>query len=220
MSEATDTRQRIIDAAGPIFADVGFERATVRDISQAAQVNLAAINYHFGDKKKLYVDTLLHARDFRSQSGPNLFAGLDDAEPEQALHSFIQTLLQRLLGEESDVWQARLIVREILEPTDAGQFVIVDYFRPTFENLVETCNRITGRILPLSVLEKCALSVIGQCFHYRAAGRSIRLTLEHRILGCEEYGIEELANHIFTFSVGGIRAVATFRPKTVGIETS
>src|SRR5512139_3551664 len=45
---------RILDAAERLFAERGFEGASVRDLAAAAGVNLAAINYHFGGKEALY----------------------------------------------------------------------------------------------------------------------------------------------------------------------
>lgn len=62
MSEES-TKQKILDSAGPIFAKNGYQKATVRDISEAAGVNLASINYYFGDKEKLYTELLLLARE-------------------------------------------------------------------------------------------------------------------------------------------------------------
>src|SRR6185436_11294059 len=47
---SADTRQRLIDAAARLFADQGFENVTVREICKASQANVAAVNYHFGDK--------------------------------------------------------------------------------------------------------------------------------------------------------------------------
>ena len=66
------TKTRLLEAAGEEFADKGFEGATVRVICDRAGVNLAAVNYHFGDKEHLYVQALLHAHR----------CGSDDADPE------------------------------------------------------------------------------------------------------------------------------------------
>ena len=49
-----DTKQRILTAAEAVFADQGFAGASLRAITQSAEVNLAAVNYHFGSKTGLY----------------------------------------------------------------------------------------------------------------------------------------------------------------------
>jgi AcrR family transcriptional regulator len=49
----TDTRVRILDAAELLFTEQGFEATTMRQITGAAEVNLAAVNYHFGSKEEL-----------------------------------------------------------------------------------------------------------------------------------------------------------------------
>ena len=50
---SADTRQRLIDAAATLFADRGFQNVTVREICKASTANVAAVNYHFGDKAGL-----------------------------------------------------------------------------------------------------------------------------------------------------------------------
>ena len=55
------TRSRLIEAAGVIFSEMGFDRATGRQICDLARVNYAAVNYHFGGKAQLYVEVLREA---------------------------------------------------------------------------------------------------------------------------------------------------------------
>ncbi len=55
VSDASGTRDRILDVAERLFAEQGFYVTTLREITQAAEVNLAAVNYHFGSKQALVV---------------------------------------------------------------------------------------------------------------------------------------------------------------------
>lgn len=47
------TKNKILDAAESLFADKGFNGTSLREITSQAEVNLAAVNYHFGSKKEL-----------------------------------------------------------------------------------------------------------------------------------------------------------------------
>ena len=55
---ATDTKERMLDTAEGLFAEHGFPATSMRDITNAAGVNLAAINYHFGSKESLLIAVL------------------------------------------------------------------------------------------------------------------------------------------------------------------
>jgi AcrR family transcriptional regulator len=54
-----DTRERLLDAAERIFAERGFEGASMRAVTQAAGASVSAANYHFGSKEALLRETLL-----------------------------------------------------------------------------------------------------------------------------------------------------------------
>jgi AcrR family transcriptional regulator len=54
-AEAPDTYDRIFLAAERLFGDLGFEGVSIREIVHAADINLAAVNYHFGSKTELYL---------------------------------------------------------------------------------------------------------------------------------------------------------------------
>ena len=61
-SEANEfhtTRMRIMDQSARLFASKGYAATSIKDISEAAKVNIAAVNYHFGSKEKLYKQLLL-----------------------------------------------------------------------------------------------------------------------------------------------------------------
>jgi AcrR family transcriptional regulator len=58
MNAPTDTRDRILDAARHLFAEHGYDGTSIRDITVAAEANVAAVGYHFGSKEGLYGDIL------------------------------------------------------------------------------------------------------------------------------------------------------------------
>src|SRR5882672_4128917 len=103
------TRQRLLEAAGEVFADQGFRKATVRDICTRAQANVAAVNYHFGDKEKLYSEVLKYAHGCAIAKYPPSLGLSPDAPAEKRLHAFVLSFLQRLLDEGRPAWHARII---------------------------------------------------------------------------------------------------------------
>src|SRR5215475_2944813 len=104
-----DTRDRIIEAAGQMFADRGFDTTTVRDICHAAGANIAAVNYYFGDKQRLYVEAVLRANRWRMEKAalPNWTT---DTSPETKLTDFIATFIRRVRASSKDSWQNRLMM--------------------------------------------------------------------------------------------------------------
>ena len=55
------TRDKLIEAAGHVFAERGYRAATIREICRRAGANVAAVNYTFGDKMGLYTEVLRHS---------------------------------------------------------------------------------------------------------------------------------------------------------------
>ena len=164
-----DPRGRILTAAGQEFAEKGFEAATIRDICTLATVNVAAVNYYFGDKHRLYIESVRHAHEERSQQVP-LPEWVDGTQPVKKLRDFVGNMLQRMLGFDHPPWQVRLMLREILHPTDACRELVEDYIRPHFTVLCSILNELTDGEMSPPEVRRIGLSVVGQCFLYRAAG--------------------------------------------------
>src|SRR5580765_1237727 len=62
-ADTTDTKSKILDAAEELFMEHGFEATSLRLITTAATVNLAAVNYHFGSKEELFQAVLTRRLD-------------------------------------------------------------------------------------------------------------------------------------------------------------
>jgi AcrR family transcriptional regulator len=76
---SADTKTRILDAAEILFMEHGFEATSLRQLTSAAGVNLAAVNYHFGSKEELFQAVLTRRLDPMNQERIDL---LDKVERE------------------------------------------------------------------------------------------------------------------------------------------
>src|SRR5579864_6583558 len=91
----TDTRERLLEAGGLVFSESGFRAATVRGIVTRAGANLAAVNYHFGDKEGLYAAVLEHYAQAALAKHPPLGGLPPNAGPEEQLLAFVRAFLLR-----------------------------------------------------------------------------------------------------------------------------
>ncbi len=203
-STDSDTRQRLLEAAGEVFADVGFRAATVREICARAGANVAAVNYHFGDKEALYLEVLAHAHQAALERYPPDFGLRAGANAEEKLAAFVRAFLLRLLDDGVPAWLGKLMAREMIEPTAALDRIVEHTARPLFERLTAIVRELAGRELPADVLTRCAQSVVGQCLFYRHCREMIRRGWPEADPTPER--IDELAQHITRFSIAGIRA--------------
>jgi AcrR family transcriptional regulator len=72
-----DTKTRTLDAAELLFMEHGFEATTLRQLTAAAEVNLAAVNYHFGSKEELFQAVLTRRLDHMNQERIELLERLE-----------------------------------------------------------------------------------------------------------------------------------------------
>jgi AcrR family transcriptional regulator len=200
-----NTRDKILHAAGEVFAEQGFEGATIRGITERAGVNIAAVNYHFRDKAELYTLVVLDACSARA-AWRSAMAEASDS-PEERLRSLIYHFLQYLLDPDRPAWKRRLMAREMANPTTALDELVVKHIRPLRnEFLIPTLRELTGGKFSQRQLGLISISVMGQC-HYFLQGQPIieRLNPDFKIGKAE---IAEIAEHITRFSLAGIAELA------------
>ncbi len=221
ISSSHATRQRLLAAAGEVFAGQGFRNATIREICRRARVNLAAVNYHFGDKERLYLAVLVSAHTRAREKYP-LFSG-DSAEmpPALRLRAFIHDLLFSLLDEGMPAWYGKLMAREMIEPTTALDALVENMLRPMAEQLRAIVRELLGAGVSDDMVRYCQLSIVSQCVHYRHARPVIQ-----RLFPQQHYDpadIQALVDHITRFSLIALQGLARgedYRPAAASGERS
>jgi AcrR family transcriptional regulator len=199
----TETRGRLLKAAERLFADRGFKKVTVRDICRAARANVAAVNYHFGDKLGLYREVLQSATDaMRATNDAAREAGVGQS-PEEQLRRYIAIFVHRVLTPGNDTVH-KLINREMNDPTPALDTLIEQGVRPRVEYLSGLIAAlIDGEPTDQAVL-RCVASVQAQTLSYLPNPIAGRLGLVNKPTPANLDGI---AAHIAEFSLAGVHAV-------------
>jgi AcrR family transcriptional regulator len=201
INDIDTTRERIAEAAGEIFAERGFEGTTVRDICQRAGANIAAVNYYFGDKQRLYIEAVVRAHRWRMEQA-RLPDWSGDTPPETKLADFVATFFRRVLTGPDDTWHTKLVLREMANPTDACAELVQSSIRPQFEILLSILRELLPADVSAEQLRLTAFSIVGQCLFYHFADPVVR-----NLLTAKEYSeldVAKLAQHVFNFSLASI----------------
>ena len=212
------TRQRLLDVAGQEFAERGFRNVTVRDICKRADANVAAINYHFGDKEKLYAAAVHYAHLCATRHDVvGAVAEAKDLSPEQRLHAFVRTFLMGILDTGRPAWHAKLMAREIAEPTEVLNEIAQQTVRPRLAALSAIVRDIIGQDAPQQVVVDCARSIVGQILFYHFARPMLVRVFPDEPLDASR--LDELSDHIVSFSLAGLSGKARFRAPSAKRKT-
>jgi AcrR family transcriptional regulator len=196
---AGETRQRLLAAAGEVFAEQGYHSTTVRDICRRAGVNIALVNYHFRSKEELYAAVCNYSLDLSvNKYSPTLGLG-PRASARQRLHAFIRSFLFSMLEKGEPSWHEKLAVREMNSPTAALDSMVETTIKPRNRLLSSIVRDFFGAGAGEDMVRQCCLSIIGQCLHYRNAQPVIQRLYPK--LKFDAAGIESIAGHITCFSV-------------------
>lgn len=199
-----ETRRQLLEAAGEVFAEFGFRNATVREICRRAHANVAAVNYHFGDKETLYAEVLRYAHGKALAKYPPLLDVAGDAPPEARLRAFVKSLLLRIFDKGPDSWHGKLMSREMIEPSAALDSLVEKRMRPMAGQLWRIVAGVLHCPLNDERVRLCAFSVVSQCVFYHHCGPVVaRLFPKQQPL--DEAGIERLADHVTRFSLAAMK---------------
>ena len=111
------TQQRLLEAAEQVFADKGYKAASIREICRLAGANVAAVNYYFRDKERLYIEAVKYANRCCTQGMPLPEWG-PEVDARQKLRDLIRVMVTRMMQPTSAA-SLQLMVREMAQPTAA-----------------------------------------------------------------------------------------------------
>jgi AcrR family transcriptional regulator len=198
-----ETRHQLLAAAGGVFAEAGFRNATIREICRRAGANVAAVNYHFGDKETLYAEVLRHSQQKAFDKYPPLLGVAADAPPEDRLRAFIQSFLLRIFDSGYTAWFGKMMSREMVEPTEALDLLVAERMQPMADLLRGIVAEILGCPSNAENVRLCCFSVVSQCvFYHHCRTMIFRLFPEQRL---DASAVEQLAGHIARFSLAAMK---------------
>lgn len=205
MNENQTTKERLIRAAGPIFAGKGFRDTTVAEICDAAEANIAAVNYHFGDKESLYDAVWRNAFAITSSTYPIDGTLPENPALEDYLYSYAFALMNRIFSEDEAGLFPKLLHREMSSPTLALDRIAQEVLFPQSQFLSKVVHTELEQNVPEEQIRLCMHSIIGQCAFFNFSRPLRERVMQKKKLNRKE--IEQLARHIAEFSMGGLKEV-------------
>ncbi len=196
-----DTKLRLIESAGEAFAEKGYDAVGIREICQQAGANVAAVSYHFGDKRGLYVACLRHAQTCRvDELTPPRWPA--DISPADKLRAFVRGMLESKLASERPRWHLELILREMVRPTDACREIVEDYIRPMADTLADILRELLPGWSRNQHSWLIGFSIVAQVLFFYIHQPVVRLLMGQE--GFDSLTVDLLTDHITRYSLAAI----------------
>ena len=198
-------RERLLDKAEILFAQRGYHAVTVREITKAATCNLASVNYHFGNKKNLYLDVFCFRWVPRAKGLQKFFrdslSTKEVSAPAVVIQALARAFLEGPLSDEARQRHFQLMAREMSQPTEAFEFVANHVMQPFFNELADMFETFVPGELPRERLVLKIISIFSIVLHFNFA----RTAVAH--ISGREYDPSfraQLIEHIVDFSLAGL----------------
>jgi AcrR family transcriptional regulator len=195
------TYNRILEAAGELFASTGFAETTNKMIAARAEVDLASVNYHFGSRNGLYQAVLVeaHRRLVSVDSLQQLAA--TNLSARGKLRKLIEGLVASAIGGQG--WHATVLSREFLSPTSHLQALQKTEIPTKLPFMLSILSEITAIPTGDPALLRCLISFLAPCAMLLVVGPNVSS------FAAEIHSMprEVLVEHLYSFTIGGLKAI-------------
>lgn len=202
-------QERLLDVAEELFCERGFDDTSVRKIAVVAGCNIAAVNYYFGGKDKLYIEVwrrhLRVLRETRLDSIESVMSR-SNGQPclEDLLRSFANAFVGSLMDESKGPRFIKLMIREMLDRRLPGNIFFEELIIPTMNAFSKALMKIC-RTLDRAKAQLVIISFIGQLLQTLQVKTMFEQIDNPELL---KFDPTEAVDHIVRFSAAGIRAYA------------
>jgi len=206
-ADGQETRQRLLEAAGKVFAEKGFWEATHAAICREAQVNTAAVNYHFRSKEELYVEAWKYAFEKTIRTYPP-DGGMGTALPlHERLHGRILAFMRRIADPET--YDLDILHKEIACPTGLLKEAIQAMNDPIRQGLESLIKEMIGTMATEQQIRFTHMNIAALCFgpllHMRHMKKSGDASFTKNEM--DDIDIEVFAEHTTRFILSGIYGI-------------
>jgi len=190
----------LLVAAVDVFAEKGYRDATVMEICGRAKANIAAVNYHFGDKETLYREAWRFAYSESVKAHPPDAGISDAAPPEDRLRGQITALLRRISDKKNK--EFLIVQKEMTNPTGLLDEIMLEMILPLQKSMQSIIRELMGPQASDIEVQFCEISIISQCINPMVFGRGDDTKGPPRIKDIKSY-----ADHVVRFSLAGIHKI-------------
>jgi TetR/AcrR family transcriptional regulator, regulator of cefoperazone and chloramphenicol sensitivity len=201
------TRERLLDAAERLFGQRGYDGTTLRDVTMAAACNVAAVNYHFGGKRSLYIEMFRRRlATIRAQRVSSIREAMERAHGPRALETvlaaFANAFLEPLVTQPEGRMLIELMARETVDAQLPPEMFAREFVEPVHRVLVEAITTTTPSVSPAHA-QLCVLSIVGQLVH---VAHVTRRAVNGGVARFAVPSLAQAVDHIVRFSAAGVRS--------------
>jgi AcrR family transcriptional regulator len=203
-----DSRERLRQAAIAVFAESGYEAASIRAICQRAGLNVAMVRYHFGDKRGLYDEVIRYVADADARARILTQVSQNAVNPEDALRRSIHAVFTRLIQQNAESnLHLRLMLHELVKPSAILTDEVQALIRPLYDHFRLLVSSLLTLPIDHTKTRLFTHSILGQMVHY-VQGRSVVACLWPDMT-LSPSQIQMIADHIADFSLNSITSLKT-----------
>jgi len=209
------TRLHLIEVAGQVFSEFGFDGATGQQICRRAGVHSAAIVYHFGGLEELYRAVLDEARRRLVTTEAIAAAVRAESDPRRQLEAFLGLIVHALTSPASQSWAGRLFGREFVTPSTVYGHAHDRELVARAKMLKSIVGALTGRPPGDPLVARGCISTVAPCALLLLVNRR-KLKKMLPSLNLDTGAAPQLTRHLVDFALAGLDAIR--RNKSSGVR--